>query len=269
MSDQSPQWFILNDKNEQEGPISESTLGQLFSIGSVKPSTPVWTQALADWSTYQSEFPSSHSSETRRTILESPTIKTAHQSRPNSEAANRFFGGIHRPWRRCLARFVDVNLFGNIILLCCLFVLNRTFPSISGTISSYLLNPITSGVILLLAWLPAEWLFISLIGFTPGKWLFGITILSASGNKLTLRDSFKRYISMMIQGVGLCIPLVAFFTAIYSYGQLTSKGSTAWDRAADCRVLHKEPLSWRYFASSIGVIATFMFVIILRTAAKQ
>jgi len=256
MSDSIPQWHILNKENQQEGPISEETLHGLFAIGSVKATTAIWAPTLAEWSTYEKQFPPNN-----------PKMEVPPEASP--KGSSRFFGGIHRPWRRCLARFVDLNLFGNIVLLCLLLSLNVATPAIGSAINGYLLNPITSGAILLLAWLPFECVIVSLTGSTPGKWLFGIGIRSSTGSKLPFGDSLKRYISMMIQGAGLCIPIVAFFTAIYSYGQLTSKGTTAWDKASNAVVSHTEPLSWRYVAGTVGVLVAFSFLVILRTIGKQ
>jgi uncharacterized RDD family membrane protein YckC len=256
MSDSIPRWHILNDQNQQEGPISEETLHRLFATGSVKSTTAVWTPTLAEWSTYEKQFPP------KNQITE---ILPQVPSRKDSQ----FFGGIHRPWRRCFARFVDLNLFGKFVLLCLLFVINGVTPEIGSTINGYLLDPLTSGTILLLAWLPFECALISLTGSTPGKWLFGIGVRSSSGSKLLFGASLKRYISMMIQGVGLCIPIVAFFTQIYSYKQLTLKGTTAWDKASNAIVSHAEPLSWRYFTGTVGVILAFSLVVVYRTLAKQ
>lgn len=268
MSEQSSEWFILNEQNEQEGPISEPALRKLRSIGRIGPDTRVWSQKLTDWSTYESEFPSLRTPKTVRIIPETPRVETAGPSLPKSGAVSRFFGGVHRPWRRWFARFVDLNLFGNTVGIIVLIVLQALTPTIASQFERYIADPIVDGAILLLLWMPFECACISLFGSTPAKWLFGIRISDLDGKRLNFIDSLRRYVGMMVQGAGIGIPVVVFFTYIFSYRRLTSTGTTAWDEASHSEVSHVSFKSWRYAATTLAVIGSLLFTVLLKTQSK-
>ena len=46
---QSLEYYYLNAKNEQEGPVSEDTLRSMYSSKKVDNKTAVWNENMDDW----------------------------------------------------------------------------------------------------------------------------------------------------------------------------------------------------------------------------
>ena len=181
----------------------------------------------------------------------------------------KFFGGVHRPWRRWFARFIDLNLFGNIVGISILTVLHIFVPAAASQLEIYISNPVLDGAMLLLFWMPVECVCISLFRSTPGKWRFGIQVSNPDGTRLNLLESLRRYVGMLVQGAGLGIPIVVFFTYILSYRRLTSTGTTAWDDASKTKVTHVSSMGWRYAVATLAVIGSLLFITALRNQTNS
>jgi serine/threonine protein kinase/uncharacterized RDD family membrane protein YckC len=164
------------------------------------------------------------------------------------------------PWRRYFAKTVDCCLLGlSLIFLLSIFV-GIFMPSIAQEYVSALNNQISAGIILMLLFIPAEAILLSTVGNTPAKWLFGISIRSSNGSKLTFGQAIERSFRAGMQGMGLGIPLIAFFTQWFAYRRLSSTGSTLWDTSVGAKVYHKDWGAGRTIICVISVILTFAVV---------
>lgn len=264
MSNQPSEWFIINDQNEQEGPLSALSLQQLFAMGRIGPNTLVWREGLTDWSTYEREFGSLPAATPERSPAEIPLMPSASRPKPQSDALSRFFGGSCRPWRRWFARFIDLNLFGNIVGILVLFLLFVVAPSAASSVRQYAANQFIDGAVLLLLWMPFECVCIAAFGSTPGKWLLGIRITNQDDAPLNFLASVKRYVGMMVQGAGFGLPIVVFFTYILSYRRLTSTGTTAWDSATGTKVTVRHMTGLKYTIATLAVFFSLCFIVFLR-----
>lgn len=127
------------------------------------------------------------------------------------------------PWRRLWARGVDVSIYGAIIsVFLTPYVLQNGgviifFDSVIELYLAYL-------VVLLL-----EPIMIAKFGTTIGKKIFGIRVLDANGEKLTLEASKKRTYSVFKIGMGYCIPLYDLYRQYKSY-DICKEGELVWDK---------------------------------------
>jgi uncharacterized RDD family membrane protein YckC len=154
-----------------------------------------------------------------------------------------------RPWVRYWAKIMDLSLFA------------FTFAFLVGFINPDVLKipevPLT--LLLLLAYNFVEPILLSSWGTTPGRSFLKVTLRREDGRKLTYRQGLKRAFSVWLKGLGLGIPIIALFTQIASYNQLTKQGSTSWDREGKYRVSHRPigivriALAVLYFAALVGV----------------
>jgi len=190
-------------------------------------------------------------------------IKNEQQGPPDQ--SKTFLGGKYHPWRRLFARTVDLLSSGLIVLLSFVLLIYVLFPQYVEDFEKVLENPITGGIILYLLWLPAEAAFLAAFGTTPAKWIFGIHVLSSTGDKLSYQIALKRAFLVWIQGEGLGIPLVTFFTRLFAYKRLTKTGTTLWDTSVDSVVTHKEWGVIRAVAIVLSVLAVFMILGVLNS----
>ena len=167
--------------------------------------------------------------------------------------------GLH-PWRRFLARNVDLLTGGMAIVLAFSFIFGATFPDSVDAYVALLENPLIAGVILYSLWIPIESAFLAAIGATPAKWIFGIRILNASGGRLSFGQAFERTFGVWVKGEGFGIPLVTLFTRLAAYNHLQKTGSTTWDKDVGATVLHVKWGAFRAAAATLSVLVA-LFVL--------
>jgi len=149
-------------------------------------------------------------------------------------------GGTYYPWRRFFARTIDLFFVSLIFIMAFALLGTIFFPAAAEGLLRALGNPLISGVVVYLFWVPIEAFFISRSGATPGKALFGIRVLSQSGQVLSYPDALQRTFLVWIKGDGLGIPIVAVVTRIFAYKRLQRTGTTLWDMSVGTVVTHSE-----------------------------
>ncbi|MBO4416429.1 MAG: RDD family protein [Lachnospiraceae bacterium] len=136
------------------------------------------------------------------------------------------------PFLRLLARGVDMTI-------CMLLVL--TFIRLvfgldpMALMSASLLSGITSSQNL--RWVYAvyaamfiiEPLMLHFTGTTPGKLIFGVKILDASGNKLSLKAAYLRSFKLLRYGYGFMIPFYNIYRYFRSFADCQSERILPWD----------------------------------------
>lgn len=154
---------------------------------------------------------------------------------------NKFFGGVHHPWRRLLARQLDMVVFGvpvAIVIIATAYVL---YPPLEQIFDNSPVGDFLVGPVLYCAWIPIEAGLLAAVGFTPAKWLFGIRVYDQDGAKLTYTNAFKRASLVLAVGEGLAaIPVVSAITRLFAYRRLTKSGTTVWDESAKSAVTHRK-----------------------------
>lgn len=148
--------------------------------------------------------------------------------------------GEYHPWRRFFARTIDLFVISLIFVVTFLSLGAIFFPRAVNGLIQALGNPLTSGIIVYLIWVPVEAFFLSARGATPGKWIFGIQVLKKSGGTLSYPEALQRAFLVWIKGDGLGIPVVALITRIFAYKRLVRTGTTLWDRDMGSVVRHTE-----------------------------
>ena len=144
------------------------------------------------------------------------------------------------PWRRYWARIFDITFIMPIyIFIIALFSpgLNYTITRMDGFIGSILL--------LLFYLIFFEPMMLSSFGTTPGKALLGIKIRALSGKKISYATAMRRGSLLWLNGMGIGIPLIAFFTMVIAYNKLKSNGITSRDKKCGINVTHDKLSNFR------------------------
>lgn len=108
---------------------------------------------------------------------------------------------FRHPWRRFFARSLDLSLYGLIILAVLLLGFHVPVEILTARVMSLLVGWLANLPMLLL-----EPFLLSRWGTTPGKAVFGITVLDADGQKLSLRQARERTMGVFARGMGYGIP---------------------------------------------------------------
>ena len=169
--------------------------------------------------------------------------------------------GEYYPWRRFLARTLDIMVIGTLLLIGFVLLIALFFPrNIEGFIS-LLENTILAGSFAYLLWLPVEGVCLATFGTTPGKWLLGIRVLSKDGTKLTYLTALQRTLLVWVQGDAAGIPILILLTRVFAHKRLLATGTTLWDAKLGSVVVHQE---W----GKIRQLLTFLVAVAILLAIK-
>ncbi len=158
------------------------------------------------------------------------------------------------PWRRYWARIFDITFIMPIYI----FIIALFSPGLNYSISR--MDSFIGGTLLLLFYLIFfEPMMLSSFGTTPGKALLGIKIRALSGKKISYTTAMRRGSLLWLNGMGIGIPLIAFFTMIIAYNKLKRNGITSWDEKCGISVIHDQLSIFRV----ILFIAIFIFCIFI------
>jgi len=199
-----------------------------------------------------------------------PCLTPATVAEPALNERRAFLGGVHHPWRRFFARWVDTVAIGvpaGFAIGVGIGLLSHYLPALSILLRDH---PLLWTVIGLAAWAPIEALLVSATGTTPGKWLFGIRILDAESNaRLSLGGAFKRTILALAQGCGAALPVLSLITALCAYQRLTRTGTTLWDASTEAKVTHTKWTPVRATACVLAVMGVLVVLVGLQLIANS
>ena len=232
-------YYVIN--NQQEGPIIESELLEMFIKGHLGPETLVWSDSLTNWT------PASEIESFRDNFIHSPpslpgVSPPVTSSEQLDESHQKSVSQI-RPWVRYAARYIDNLLFAVIIV----FIFEFAGPSIME------MNDVLFEMIIVFLWIFVEAPLLSSWGTTPGKWLLRITLRDSAGRKLTFSKALNRSFSVWGRGLGLGFPLATIVTLIISYKKLTRNGITSWDDRGKFVITHEK----------IGILRAVITILVL------
>lgn len=163
------------------------------------------------------------------------------------------------PWRRYFARTLDML---PLAILSGVF-LEIYSPSTLESPHTYI-DDLIFGLAIIPIWLLLEPIFLSFFGTTLGKWFLNIRIKNSENKKITYLMALKRTFLVSFRGLGLGIPVISFITCIVAYINLTTQGTTSWDR--DCHfIVTPGNFGITRTITIILLIALFGFVIVLGT----
>lgn len=173
------------------------------------------------------------------------------------------------PWRRFLARNIDLFTSGLLVYFLVLSVINNFFPAVAIQLSQALDNELVAGFMVYVLWLPIEATFLCTLGTTPAKWIFGIFIKKVDGSNLSFSNAIYRAFLIFSKGEWLGIPFFKLIPNYFYYQKLNASGKTSWDAETGSIVTHKK---WGIFRGLSAIVVTFLTIIlfsILNQAGNQ
>jgi len=173
------------------------------------------------------------------------------------DESRKFIGGRYHPWRRWLARLID--LAGLAVLISFILGVASEYPPLAPTYELWMATPdFAWGVIVALINIPIEAMLISQFGTTPAKWLFGISVLLEDGRKPPISVAFRRALDVFARGCGCYIVGLGGIMALVGYYRLLKRGTTYWDTTQGTVVFHKK---WSYKRALAATTAALMFFV--------
>ncbi|MBP5330406.1 MAG: RDD family protein, partial [Lachnospiraceae bacterium] len=166
------------------------------------------------------------------------------------------------PFRRFLARMVDMMIYMIIVvtfirLFFELDPINALTLGLLSDSSSYSLSPFWMYSIYFLMFL-IEPLLIHFTGTTLGKLIFGVRILDASGQKLSLKAAYIRSFYLFRYGYGFMIPIYTFYRYFRSFMDCQYGNTLPWDRGLTIK--HPEKFTFTGIGLLIPVLLLISFV---------
>ena len=261
----APEWFFLQG-TKQVGPFTRDQIHSLFESASIHWDTLVWRPGCPDWtplSTFE-EFgdpsqrkPATSAGHDGSTLPDTlPQPLAVQEGPPPLINAQQWVDETPHPWRRFFARYLDYLFWGTATM----FVLGVAL-AITDMESYEKLNAVLDGphgdliatVLSIVLAAIANSVLIGLTGGNLGKWLFGICVLDGSDRPIGLLRSFQREGRVILQGMGLFIPIASLVTMIVAYRRLKD-GATSWDRALSLKIVHRKRGIAQNFASVVGLL---------------
>lgn len=127
------------------------------------------------------------------------------------------------PWRRYLARAIDLTLTGILVSFVQFMLLHHNLVSISKA-ERFLCGLAGWGLLVLI-----EPLLLSRFAATAGKWCMGITVTRPDGERLSYGEALERTAAVWLYGAGLGISIVELVCNYRSYRRYTRGEELAWE----------------------------------------
>jgi uncharacterized RDD family membrane protein YckC len=196
-------WYY-SDAGRQVGPIEETDLNQLVTIGTVRADTLVWHEGLANWQPLG--------------------VLRGYASAPQAVGGTHFAGF----WIRLLARLIDGFILSipTFVLVVPLMIMLGVAGAARGRFTPFGGGPFGAapfgpGILMMQAVLMLisiavgatyETYFVSTRGATPGKMALGLKIVRPSGSPVSAGLAFGRYLAHLLSGylLGIGYLMAAF-----------------------------------------------------------
>lgn len=183
-------------------------------------------------------------------LFEEPAMgSTKIAASPVPEFHARMYLERH-PFRRYIARLIDLNLLIATVHFLFFFVLRFRFAV------ELLEHIITIGCVLLS--IPLNALLLSRFGTTPGKWLMGIRVLSCNGNHMSFADAKNREWNVLRYGYGFHLPIYTYIRLIKSYKEYINTYENEW--YGDSEIIYED---WTKFRKIMAAIVAVIYVILV------
>ena len=241
------QWFYTI-KGEQSGPVGEFELIEMYNTKVLRDSDLVWSLSMKDWKPLGEVLPKIMRVIPAVTqipqVPANPNIKPADSggeyvlpSSPFDNPRTRDMqDNSRRAWRRFSARIIDF-VFAS-FFTSFLWVSSLSEEAIQSVVSAPQNPPaFLLGAVLAVMGI-VEVFAINRMGMTPGKWILRIRVVHSEGRFLTLAESLKRYLYVLVRGMGFMLfPLFAIFFVL-SFVEVSQTGAALWDKRLSSEVQH-------------------------------
>lgn len=166
---------------------------------------------------------------------------------------------VFHPWRRYLARTLDIFIYGMVWSAALAFVFHVRLAARSTPGS--LLDSVVALVIMLFA----EPLWLHLFGTTPGKAVFGLRIEDADGKRLSYSQGLERTWGVIGAGMGYYIPVYQLVRLWKSYDLCKRKERQPWDAETSYFI---QDTRWFRGVLYIGAYAAAFGVLLVMQSAQ-
>lgn len=267
------QWFYTI-KGEQSGPVGEFELIEMYNTKVLRDSDLVWSLSMKDWKPLGEVLPKIMRVIPAVTqipqVPANPNIKPADSggeyvlpSSPFDNPRTRDMqDNSRRAWRRFSARIIDF-VFAS-FFTSFLWVSSLSEEAIQEVVSAPQNPPaFLLGAVLAVMGI-VEVFAINRMGMTPGKWILRIRVVHSEGRFLTLTESLKRYLYVLVRGMGFMLfPLFAIFFVL-SFVEVSQTGAALWDKRLSSEVQHGSMQSKHVaVASAIGAFVALALLALI------
>lgn len=150
----------------------------------------------------------------------------------------------YHPLLRCIARLIDVNIFGLLIINFLYFVMPDIYHRFDKAFGFYVL----------LLWVFIEAIFLSTWGTTFGKWLLCITVKREGSLRISYKQAITRSFEVYVKACGLGLPIVWLVMPIISYINFIRNQATSWDKKCGFIVSYEKITLIRVLAIALVVL---------------
>lgn len=261
-------------KGEQTGPVNEAELLDLYNKQVLCDSDLVWSEGMKSWKELGEVLPK---------IMRVMPVKPQPPQVPANPNMNQAETGdeyvlpnspfdtpktrdiednAKRAWRRFLARMIDF-VFASFVTSF-IWVSMLSDDAIVAVVETPQNPPAFLLAIVLVVMGIIEVFAIHKKGMTAGKWILRIRVVHADNRFLSLAESFKRYLYVLVRGMGFMLfPLFAIFFAL-SFVEVAQTGSALWDKRLNCEVQHGQMQAKHLaVATAIGVFIALSLLALL------
>lgn len=245
-------WHVLVGQ-KSVGPASSAEVLRAHFLGRYGPDTLVRPDGGDDWLKLSDVFPLAElqpppiPSDAATGSGDRMAMRTSHWRRDEPYA-----------WRRYFARQLDTLIHAYLMFI-------FLGAALAGSDAAYLgmaqfENALVLNILgVAMAVVPSV-ILLGVTGRTFGKLVFGVKVLSANGKPPGVFRALKRELQVLVQGLGLGIPIVTLFTFIAGYNKLHSQGHTDWDAGNGLTTWYRTPGILHWMLMLIGV-ALWVFVL--------
>jgi uncharacterized RDD family membrane protein YckC len=138
-----------------------------------------------------------------------PALEAVEAARARRLARDSMAG----PWRRLVARQLDLNIVVGLVFIGLIAGLRYAapgWPTASNLVLSALLTAPVRGLVAA----PLNALFLSRLGVTPGKWLCGLRVTKAGGGVPGYLVALKREALVFVFGCAAYVPFITYGAAV-------------------------------------------------------
>lgn len=160
------------------------------------------------------------------------------------------------PWRRFLARLLDLALYSTVIY-CVLALVFRINPLDAPWCYG-------SSIISLVMTLALEPVLLSFLGTTFGKWLFGLRVTANDGSRLSREEAMRRTVCVLWKGMAFLIPIWELIRLGKCYMICDESHTLPWEY--NSTLVQKDEKVWR-FGLWLGARAALTAVLCLAIAS--
>lgn len=146
---------------------------------------------------------------------------------------------VPHPWKRYLARLLDMQLYQLLVVLLWYGLLGYFYDE--GMFLEILILQLACIIVMLFM----EPIFLTYWGTTPGKWVFGISIRDRDGQLLSYKNALIRVGMVIWKGLGGNIPVYRCYTLNRCHSECMDGEAMEWDIYLDTEYQIQEKKLWK------------------------